>query len=321
MAWLKLLLYFMKSSHAGPPLFSGADMTHVFFIKVFSSLIVIILALSFLLVYTSSHPPRYPLDVPPSDFGLRFEKVSFLTGDGIEIKGWFVPASGAGKKAPAIILCHGLGAGKSDFTAMAGPLSERGLHVLLFDFRGHGESGGGRSSFGHEEIEDIRAAIDHLKGRGEVDAERIGIYGFSMGGAAAIMAAAENEDIKALVADSSYTDLKEQGLRFLEGAYGPIMRPLIHPMMWIYRFCFNTDPGGISPVNSISGISPRPVLIIGGKEDEQMPSSDAQRLYGAAGEPKSLWLIPGAVHGGTLYSAGEKYHEKVGDFFCVIPFN
>jgi len=305
----------MKSSPAGPPPFSGAAMTHIFFIKALSYLIIIIFALSFLLVYTNSHPPRYPLHVPPSDFGLKFEKVQFLTVDGIEIKGWFVPSSVADRKGPAVILCHGLGAGKSDFTSMAGPLSERGFHVLLFDFRGHGESSGGRSSFGYEEREDIRAAIGHLKGRGEVDAERIGIYGFSMGGAAAIMAAEENSDIKAIVADSSYTSLKDQGLRLLESAYGPVMRPLIHPMLWICRLYFNIAPGKVSPVNSISGISPRPVLIIGGEEDEQMPSSDAQRLYGAAGEPKTLWLIPGAIHGGTLYSAGDEYHKRIGGFF------
>ena len=287
----------------------------MFFIKALSYLIIIIFVLSFLLVYTSSHPPRYPLHVPPSDFGLKFERVQFVTTDGLTITGWFVPSSVAEKKSPAIIICHGLGANKSDFTGMAKPLSERGFHVLLFDFRAHGESKGSRSSFAYEEGEDIRAAIDHLKGRKEVDAEKIGIYGFSMGGAAAIMAADENNEIKAIVADSSYTSLKDQGLRLLESAYGPIMKPLIHPMLWVYRLYFNITPEEVSPLNSISGISPRPVFIIGGEEDEQMPSSDAQRLYSAAGEPKTLWLIPGAIHGGTLYSAGDEYHKKIGDFF------
>lgn len=287
----------------------------MFLIKVLSYLIVIIFALSFLLVYANSHPPRYSLNRPPSNFGLSFERVQFVTIDGLTLTGWFVPSSVANKKSPAIIFCHGLGANKSDFTDMAKPISERGFHVLLFDFRGHGESEGGRSSFGYEEMQDIEAAIAYLKRRSEVDAERIGAFGFSMGGAAAIMAAEKNDEIKALVADSSYTSLKDQGLGLLESAYGSIMKPLIYPMLWTYRLYFNIPAEEVSPINSISGISTRPVLIIGGEEDEQMPSSDAKRLYAAAGEPKTLWLIPGAVHGGTLYSAGAEYHKRIGDFF------
>ncbi len=285
------------------------------YVKILFYACLIVGAFCWLLVYTNAHPPRHPLFIPPSNYGLEFEAVAFDSKEGIKLDAWFIPSPSAKGTSPAIVLCHGLGASKSDFTELGVSLARKGFHALLFDFRAHGKSGGRKSSFGWREKEDLLAAINYLTGRKEVDPDRIGVYGFSMGGATALMTAVENGEIKAVVADSSFASLREQTITILETAYGRPFKPLVYPLMWIYEIYFGSDPEKVSPLDAMSGIFPGAVMIIGGGEDEQMPTSVAKRLFNAAREPKELWLIPGAVHGGTLYTAGEEYSERVGGFF------
>ncbi|MDO8444667.1 MAG: alpha/beta fold hydrolase [Deltaproteobacteria bacterium] len=260
-------------------------------------------------LYMNSHPPRYPIYVPPSKFNLRYEEVSFQSTDGVRLKGWFINGSGEGR-LPTIIVCHGLGANRSDFTELSAGLSRDGYSVLIFDFRGHGESEKKASSFGYLEQNDLLGALRYVKTRNDVDKEKIGVYGFSMGGAVAILTAAETDEIKAVISDSSYTSLKEQGKRLFAGSPLPSFL-FLKPLVWMYEVFFRIDADDISPVSRIGEISPRGVMIIGGGADEQMPSSDAMRLFSAAREPKEIWLIPGAVHGGTVYMAGDEYEKRV----------
>jgi len=272
-------------------------------------IILIIVSLDVLVLYTNSHPPRYPLYIPPSRFGVTFEDAQFDASDGVKIKGWFIKGNGKGR-VPTVIICHGLGANRSDFTELAAGLSRNGYNTLLFDFRGHGESERKASSFGYLEQRDLLGAIRYIKERKDVDAEEIAVYGFSMGGAVAVLTAAETSDIKGVIADSSFTTLREQGERLFKGSLLP-SSIFLRPITWMYELSFRLDAGKVAPIDRIHDISPRGVMIIGGGEDEQMPSSDAMRLFAAAGEPKELWLIPGAVHGGTVYMAGDEYRKRV----------
>lgn len=272
-------------------------------------IILIIVSLDILVLYTNSHPPRYPLHIPPSRFGAAFEDVQFETSDGVKIKGWFIKGNGKGP-LPTVILCHGLGANRSDFTELAAALSRKGYNALLFDFRGHGESGRSASSFGYLEQRDLLGALISVKTRNDVDGERIGVYGFSMGGAVAILTAAESSDIKVVIADSSFTTLREQGERLFTSSFLPSVI-FLKPVTWIYGLYFRVGADKVAPIDMIHKISPMGVMVIGGGADEQMPSSDAMRLFAAAREPKELWLIPGAVHGGTVYMAGDEYGKRI----------
>jgi len=272
-------------------------------------LVLIVVSLDIFVLYMNSHPPRYPLHIPPSRFGVTFEDAQFSSSDGIKLKGWFIKGNGKGR-VPTVIICHGLGANRSDFTELAAGLSRNGYNTLLFDFRGHGESERKASSFGYLEQRDLLGAIRYVKERKDVDAEEIAVYGFSMGGAVAILTAAETSDIKGVIADSSFTTLREQGERLFSGSFLP-SSIFLRPITWMYELYFRLDAGKVAPIDRIHDISPRGVMIIGGGEDEQMPSSDAMRLFAAAGEPKELWLIPGAVHGGTVYMVGDEYRKRV----------
>jgi dipeptidyl aminopeptidase/acylaminoacyl peptidase len=278
-------------------------------------IILLVIAFSFILVYANTHPPKYPLHVPPSVYKADYEEVSFSSEDGILLKGWLIKPAKYDKNAPAIIICHGLGANRSDFTELAASLARRGYFVLTFDFRAHGESGGGRTSLGLHEQKDIAAALAFVKARSEIAPGRIGIYGFSLGGSSAILAAAKTGAFSAVVADSAFTSLKDQARDAITGFYHLPAFPFLPLTIVGYELYFQTRAGQVSPVSLISRLSPVPVLIIAGEGDKLIPAYNGRRLYAAAQEPKELWIIPVSDHGGTIVAAGAEYEKRVGAFF------
>lgn len=279
-------------------------------------IVLLVVAFSLILVYVNTHPPKYPLRIPPSVYKADYEDVSFSSADGIVLKGWLVKPSRHVQRSSAIIICHGVGANRSDFTELAASFSQRGHVVLLFDFRAHGESGGRRTSLGYHEQKDIEAAIAFLKTkRDTIDPKRIGIYGFSMGGSAAVLAAAKTGAFAAVVADSAFTSLRDQARDAITGFYHLPSFPFLHLTVLGYELYFQTRVDAISPISVIAAIAPRPVLIIAGEGDKLIPAGNGRKLFAAAGEPKELWIIPGADHGGTLAAAGSEYEKRVGEFF------
>lgn len=269
---------------------------------------------SVILVYVNTHPPKYPLHIPPSRYRVSYETVTFKSEDGIELKGWFVKPAAPRPQSPAVIICHGVGANKSDFTDLAVSLSRRGYSVLLFDFRAHGESGGRRTSLGLHEQKDIAAAHDFVRARAEIDPKRIGIYGFSMGASAAILAAARSQVFSAIVADSPFTSLRDQARLAITGFYRLPSFPFLHLAVAGYEIYFQTDVDTVAPARVIHEVS-APVFIIAADGDQLVPAESGRKLYSAAREPKELWIIPGAEHGASLASAGSRYEKRVGAFF------
>jgi len=276
---------------------------------------LLVVALSFILVYANTHPPRYPLHIPPSRFQADYEDLSFTTDDGIVLRGWLVKPAGSGGPGPAVIICHGLGANKSDFTDLAVSLSRRGYLVLTFDFRAHGESGGGSSSLGLREQMDVAAALACLRSRTDVDPQRIGIYGFSLGGATALLAAARSGGFRAVVSDSAFTSLRDQARTAITGFYHLPAFPFLPLTTLGYRLWFFASVDDVDPERAIVNLSPVPVLIIAGEGDDLIPLENGKRLYAAAREPKELWIVPNAAHGGTMAAAGTEYEKTVGAFF------
>jgi fermentation-respiration switch protein FrsA (DUF1100 family) len=208
-----------------------------------------------------------------------------------------------------------VGANKSDFTEFAASLARRGYFVLLFDFRAHGASGGSRTSLGYHEQKDVFAALSVLKARKDVDLHRIGIYGFSMGGSTAILAAARSGAFSAVAVDSAFTSLRDQAQGAITAFYHLPSFPFLHLAIFGYELYFRTRVENVAPVNVIAKISPVPLLIIAGEGDKLIPADNGRKLYSAAGEPKELWTITGADHGGTLAAAGSEYEKRVGEFF------
>ena len=278
-------------------------------------LTVLIAALSCILVYTNTHPPRYVLRILPSALGASYEDVAFTTSDGVKLSGWLIKPSEVRPEMPGIIICHGLGANRSDFTDLAVMFAKRGYWVLTFDFRAHGDSGGSRTSLGYHEQKDVAAALAFLSARPGVDRRRIGIFGFSLGGSTAILAAAATRGFAAVAADSAFTSLRDQAGEAITGFYHLPSFPFVTLSVLGYEAYFQTSARNIAPESVIGSISPAPLLIIAGEGDKMIPAENSRRLFTAAREPKELWIIPVEGHGGTIAAAGDEYNRRVGDFF------
>jgi dipeptidyl aminopeptidase/acylaminoacyl peptidase len=284
-------------------------------VNILIGLALLVVALSLILVYANTHPPRYPLHIPPSTYRAAYEDATFETSDGITLKGWLIKPPEEKPGMPAIIICHGLGANRSDFTDLAVFLARRGYFVLTFDFRAHGASVGSRSSLGYFEQKDVEAAIAFLTVHPRIDRNRIGIFGFSLGGSTAILTAARTGKFAAVAADSAFTSLRDQAHRAITGFYHLPSFPFVNLSILAYELYFQTAVKNISPESVIGRIAPVPLFIIAGEGDEMIPAENGRRLFRAAQEPKELWVIPVGGHGGTIAAAGEEYNKRVGAFF------
>lgn len=249
---------------------------------------------------------------PRRALGLPFEDVAFRSSDGVLLRGWFIPHKGSNT---TIVLCHGVSANKGAFLGLAPFLHRAGFNVLMFDFRGHGDSGGYTTSLGYYEARDVRAAVDYLVRRGGV--RRIGAYGFSMGGAASLLAAPTTAAIDCVVADSAYADMKEMAMREFDTLPFGLNRAVV-PVIDLYtKLALGVWLEEIAPRAGIANISPRALLLIHGTADTRVPVEQARSNFAAAHEPKELWLVPNATHVLAHRMLGAVYERRVAHFLRI----
>lgn len=259
-----------------------------------------------------TRPPRWPCQYHPAMLGLPCEEASFPSTDGLALHGWFIPSSSSAQGT--VVVCHGYGGNKDALLDYAAFL-RRAFHVLLFDFRAHGGSAGQRASLGYLERRDVGGALNYLRGR---NAGPMGIMGFSMGAAAAILAAAAYPEIAAVVADNPFATVQGAvfgGLRNM-GYPRPVagFLSLLIAQATACRLGFWPRQG--DPLAVVGNLAPRPLFLIHGAADTSIPPSHSERLYAAAGEPKELWLVGGAEHCQSYAVAGAAYEERVLHFFA-----
>ncbi|MBL7198849.1 MAG: alpha/beta hydrolase [Anaerolineae bacterium] len=290
---------------------------------------ILLVGLPFLLLYAAgkpilqsyvlAHPRRLVAELSAADVGVPVERVTFQATDGVELVGWFVPGEGGeARGGGTVVYSHGSGTNGPEMYSRAAFLNRAGYNVFLFDHRAHGQSGGRATTLGPLEVRDLDGAVAYLRSRPDVDPERIGAWGGSMGAGVVIGAAAGNPAIRAIVADSVYADMAELWHRF---GYVGIRRTPIRwswgvPMRWATWLWTGEDIAAFKPVELIARIGPRPVLIIHGERDNGACTvSDARRLYRASGEPKELWIVPGAGHGAAHALYPQEYETRVRAFF------
>lgn len=264
------------------------------------------------MTYLAVHPPRERPSLTPADLGLAYEDVAFITSDGLELQGWFVPSP---YSHAAVILGHGFTRSRQEMLDIATMLNRNCYNVLLFDWRAHGESAGSRTTFGYDEVKDLSAALDYVTSRPEVDPQRIGVLGKSLGAVIAIRGAAALPQLKAVVSDSPFPSLQDTIDATMQ-RHGPLGAwPLRHVALFVGTKTMGIDPDLVRPIDDIGEISPRPVLIMHGGRDELVPADSGERLYAAAAEPKSLWYVPDAAHVQLSELYPEQYQARVTGFF------
>lgn len=262
------------------------------------------------------HPPAMsPMWVFPEQFGLPYEKVKFKTPDGLELTGWFVPSPNGDKRT--ILMCHGWGDNKGELLKQTYFLNETaGFNLFYFDFRSHGESEGEMTTIGGLETIDFGAAVAWLRKHKPDFADRVGVFGLSMGAAVTVAALPEHPDIRCAVVESPYSDYQGVVTRWTWNNLKVPRFPLILIAMWILRLRVG-DPmiDSFNPVEAAGRIAPRPLFVIGGEKDDLMPVYDVRRVFEAAREPKQLWIVPGAYHAKCREAAGIEFDTRVAGFF------
>ncbi|HRZ87262.1 MAG TPA: alpha/beta hydrolase [bacterium] len=261
-----------------------------------------VLIVSGYVFFSSIRPPRSVSPRTPGNFGMAFEDVTIVSADGTRLAAWYIPA--AQPSGRAVVLCHGYPADKGDILGLA-PVLHQTFDLLLFDFRAMGKSGGRMTTAGLREQGDLRAAVDWVKRRG---AASVGVYGFSMGGAVALMTG--HPDVAAVVAESAYADIRW----IIEDIYrwfGILKKPFVYATE-LYALIFaGTDVFRITPLAAIAGRHV-PLLLIHSERDSQIPVAHARALHGAS-PGSELWIAPQAGHGETLDL--QEYRDRIGEFF------
>lgn len=247
----------------------------------------------------------------PALHGLEYEEVQFRAVDGLALNGWFIPSEGSQR---AVVFCHGYGGSMDPDIQYAPAFHRQGYNVLMFDFRGHGRSEGRWITMGCLERLDLLAAVDYMVGRGF---PRLGVLGFSMGGAVAIMGAPHREAVRAVVADGSFASLVrtvETGARN-KGLPAPIGAAFAWLSLVIASALTGCRMWRVAPERWVSRISPRALFLIHGADDRYATVAEVQAMYQAAGEPKEVWIQPGVGHREVDVGRPDEYRARVLGFF------
>jgi dipeptidyl aminopeptidase/acylaminoacyl peptidase len=250
--------------------------------------------------------PEAPILSHPESTGLPgLEAVRFKNRDGAELAGWYLPSA----NRAAVVLTHGTNADRSQMLPELRILAAAGFGGLAFDWPGDGQSAG-PIHWDHGERDALVAAIDWLAVRTDVDPQRIGGLGFSMGGYVMTQVASSDTRLRAVILESFPADFGAY-TRYQHRRWGPLSR---WPAEWAVRVS-GLDPEDLPPRQVISRIAPRPLLIIGGTDDPVIPPDFLRENFDAAREPKSWWQVSGAHHGDIAGVAPAEYSRRVTGFF------
>lgn len=235
-------------------------------------------------------------------------RAAAFASENIKLSGQiYLPDIGSVVEYPTVCICHGIPRdapgvspepGDGGYPELAERICREGFAVLIFRFRGVGDSGGNFDITGW--MRDLEAALDYLWALNEIDRSHLCLLGYSGGAAVSVCVAAEDERVSSVVACACPADFDNLKKSIAEG------EPIVEHFRRIgiirdkdfprsdeeWADCFSK----VRPIEYISRISPRNLLLVHGSDDEVVDLSHAHRLYERAGEPKQLLVIDGAGH-------------------------
>src|SRR5215470_442007 len=257
--------------------------------------------------------------------------------DGVLLHGWKVtPPSPNGNWA---LLFHGVADNRVGVIGQSEFLLHAGYSVVMMDARAHGASEGPVATYGWLERNDTRAIIDALLSSyvdpclsiqwsgtpppgycGRKGPKHIFALGESMGAGIALQSAAADPRIEAVVAESSFANLREAAYDYAGLRKSPLLgKTLLSPFSWTLLYRGEKLTGiPLEEVSSVKAVAARafPVLLICDEKDEALPCRHTQMIYDAARGPKQLWKVPGAYHTAALGFAPEEFKRRVLSFFA-----
>ncbi len=277
-------------------------------------------------------PP--PLGMGPFDFErIEGQVVRFRAFDGTSLRGMFLFGDPTERRKGMILFCHEFAYDMYSSARYCRPLLKAGFDVFMFDFRGHGESSCADNYrpmqwASDHEVDDVLGACafvkDYLESQG-LPAE-LGVFGISRGAGAAVLACANNPAINAILTDGLFcTDLTvEAFMKRWAYIFAKVRFVYEHHPLAFWRFLrwllFKFTPRALncrfpSIRKALARNAGKPMFMIHGQRDSYIPVQQAQKLFDLAGEPKSLWIVPGARHNQPVAVAPEQYAVRTVQFF------
>lgn len=289
----------------------------------YTKLLTIVLALVFfavlatavissVLVYWIVKPQRTSSEISMASFPGRPDEVDFtVTGLGSR-RGWFFPGL---RGAPTILLCHGYQSSRGELLTLVSALQDHQYNVFVFDFAAHGANAG-LTTFGYRESDEVRAAIDVITHRNDVDPTRFGLWGYNLGAYAALREAEKDPRVRALVLDSVY-DYPKQMVKIGVDKTGvggfPLMVSSAQTGFEWLNYGYKSDPPLSAKLKTLNGV---PVLFISAADDPEL-STITRNMFLKASEPREQEII---AHGNFVNLPDEEkrgYENRVVTFFLT----
>lgn len=276
--------------------------------------VCIVFGISGYVGWNLTHPGREKIDTLPSALGLSYEDIMFQSReDGLNLKGWLIKAP---DNRQTVIFAHGYGKNRLQDDVPLLPIVQilvsRGCNVVMFDFRNCGESEGVLTSIGQYEVLDLLGAVDFIKAHPELN-QKITLFGFSMGASTAIIAGAREPAVTAVIADSPFAELKSYLNENLSVWTKLPPVPFNRSVLMIVQPLTGLKAEAVSPVKEVKKLNGRPLLLIHGEADIDVPIKNSEILlseYSGA----SLLRIPEAKHVRSFTTNSEQYLIKVVSF-------
>lgn len=270
-------------------------------------------AASGFLVYRMINPERSRQDTSLNlgNFPGHPEKL-FYSVSGSQRDGWFFPGR---KTAPAIVLCPGYESSRGELLTMASSLQDQQFNVLLFDFSAQGENGG-RSTLGFQEVGELRAAMDAVAKRGDVDVDRFGLWGANMGAYVALAEAINDHRVRAIVADSPYPHPNDMvAIQVSHSGLGnmPFVTRVSETIFdWVNEPYRNTRPL-TAQIGKLSGVAQ---LYLESSEDPRLVASTSA-LFRISAPPHELVDLPHGNYAGMGDEEKRTYENRIVSFFLL----
>ncbi|HEY4978125.1 MAG TPA: alpha/beta fold hydrolase [Candidatus Acidoferrum sp.] len=268
--------------------------------------------ISCVLVYWIVKPQRTSSEISMASFPGKPDEVEFVV-DGLgSRKGWFFPGL---RGAPTILLCHGYQSSRGELLTLVSTLQDHQYNVFVFDFAAHG-SNAGITTFGYREADEVRAAIDIIAKRNDVDPSRFGLWGYNLGAYAALREAEKDPRVKAVVLDSVYDYPKQMVKIGVEktgvGGFPLMVKSAETGFEWM-NYGYKGDPALSSKLKAMNGV---PILFISAVDDPEL-SSYTRNMFLKASEPREQQII---AHGNFVNLPDDEkrtYEDRVVTFFLA----
>jgi len=264
------------------------------------------------LVYRIVKPQRASSEINMQTFPGRPDAVDFSVPGLGSREGWFFPGL---RGAPTIILCHGYGSSRGELLTMVSALQDHQYNVFVFDFAAHGANGG-TTTFGYREADELRAAIDTLAMRKDVDANSFGIWGYNLGAYAALREAEGDARVHALVLDSVYEDPKQMvkiGVERTGLAGFPLMVKSAQTSFEYLNYAYRSDPPLSRNLKKLTNV---PTLFIQAVDDPVLADITRQ-MFLKAPEPREQAIIAHGNFVGLGDDDKRVYENRVVTFFLT----